>query len=319
MKRPYVVVLGSSNTDMIVRVPRLPSPGETVLGGAFFQAPGGKGANQAVAAARAGAHVVFLASVGADSFGSSALALLTHEGIDVSLVRRAPDAASGVALILVDEEGQNLIAVAPGANAQLTPSDIGELPDAVFAAGAQGVFVTQWETPPATVHAGLSRARTAGLATVFNPAPAPETGSGFELSWLALVDYLILNEHEAESLTGHAATGPDDARRAATRLTQAGPRGVIVTLGANGYVLAEGERAEHVAGHRVPAVDTVAAGDTFVGVFACALAEGRAASAAAAWANRASAISVTRQGAQPSIPFRAEIESFPSQETQNQW
>lgn len=302
---------------MIVRVPRLPTPGETMLGGAFFQAPGGKGANQAVAAARAGAPVVFLACVGADSFGSSALAQLAADGIDVSFVRRAPEVASGVALILVDDEGRNMIAVAPGANAHLTPHDVAALPDSVFTVGAGGVFVTQWETPPATVHAALSRARRSGLVTVFNPAPAPAPDSvgGFDLSWLALVDYLILNEHEARSLTGAAVASPDDARRVALRLIPAGPRGVIVTLGADGYVLAQGGQAEHVAGHRVAAVDTVAAGDTFVGAFACALAEGRAASAAAAWANRASALSVTRRGAQPSIPSRAEIDAFPQRST----
>ncbi len=291
-------MLGSSNTDMVVRVERIPAVGETVLGGDLLRAGGGKGANQAVAAARLGARVSFIGAVGEDDLGSQTLERLGAEGIDVSRVARIEGVPSGVALILVDSEGRNLIAVAPGANARLAP-------DAVRCAGAviaeAQVLLTQLEVPVETVLEGLRAARSAGVLTVLNPAPALE---GLPEEVLRCVDVLTPNEREAAALVGRSA-GPEELAR---ELLARGVGSVVITLGAEGALVAESGRAELVPALRVRAVDTTAAGDTFSGGLVVALAEGLGLVEAARFASAAASLSVTRDGAQPSMPSRAEVE-----------
>lgn len=299
--KPNIVVVGSSNTDLIVRVPRIPRPGETILGGRFATAPGGKGANQAVAAARAGGRVTFVARVGRDAFGAQALAGFRRDGIDVRHVRRDPDAPSGVALIFVAADGQNSIAVAGGANANLSVADVRAARGA-FARARIALF--QLETPLATVAAGVELAVRHGARVILNPAPARELPD----TLLRRVSVLTPNEIEAEALSGVKVRDPRSAEKAARRLLQRGVEAVIVTLGARGALVASAAGVELVRGFRVRAVDTTAAGDVFNGALAVALGEGRPLREAVRFANAAAAISVTRPGAQPSAPTRAEIE-----------
>ena len=306
-QKSRVLVVGSINTDLVIRGPRLPAPGETVLGGEFYQAAGGKGANQAVAAARAALDpVTFVGAVGDDAFGREARARLARENLVCDFLKTVSGTASGIALILVDTAGQNLISVASGANARLDPADIDAVPAEVFC-GAK-VFLTCLETPLPTVVRGLRRAREAGLVTILNPAPAhPEIMSSDVLSQ---VDILTPNENEASLLAGgsvdHLASA-SGAEQAARRLQELGCRSIIVTLGAQGCLIAERD-VVHVRGCPVQAVDATAAGDCFNGVLAVALSEGRELRDAAQWANAAAAISVTRRGAQQSLPTRAEID-----------
>lgn len=306
-----IIVLGSINTDMVIRSCRLPGPGETVIGGEFYQAPGGKGANQAVAAARAAlAPVTFIGAVGDDHLGHEALDRFKTENLNCDWIKTVPGEPSGVALILVDGNGQNLISVASGANARLRPEDIDALPDAVFAQAT--VFLTCLETPLATVARGLARAKRAGLTTVLNPAPASR--EIIDAGLLALVDVLTPNEGEAALLTAdcendEGSKTESPAARAALRLERLGCRAVVVTLGSEGCLVVDQEMTR-IAGCPVRAVDATAAGDAFNGVLAVALSEGRSLLEGAEWANAAAAISVTRRGAQPSLPCRAEIEAF---------
>jgi ribokinase len=301
MKKARILVVGSSNTDMIVQLGKLPGPGETVIGGKFSTAPGGKGANQAVGAARAGGSVAFVGRVGADGFGASALANLGRDGIDVANVVRDRAAPSGVAFICVAKGGENLIAVASGANDRLTPADVRK---AAVAFRSADILLVQLETPLATVIAAADLAAKAGVRVILNPAPARKLPAGL----LRLVSILTPNEHEAELLTGiHVVDGPS-ARRAADALLKKGVGTVIVTLGKRGAFIACGGDYEWMEGFKVRAVDATAAGDIFNGALAVALGEGRALSAAVRFAQAAAAISVTRVGAQPSAPKRAEIE-----------
>lgn len=306
-----IIVLGSINTDLVVRGARLPRPGETVLGGEFYQAGGGKGANQAVAAARAArARVQFLAAVGDDLFGRESLARLADENLDTRYIQTIVGQPSGVALILVDAAGENMIGVASGANMHLLPADIDRLPDDTWRSAS--VFLASLETPIPTVAHGLARAQQAGLLTILNPAPAArEILAG---NVLRHVDVLTPNEVEAAALTGLEITraGMIDTARAiaaARVLQQLGCRAVIVTLGATGVVVVETE-AIHIPALPVTAVDATAAGDAFNGALAVALAEGRSLLEAAHWASRAAALAVGRSGAQPSLATRDEIERF---------
>ncbi|MBI3866654.1 MAG: ribokinase [Planctomycetia bacterium] len=306
-----IIVLGSTNTDLVVRGSRLPAPGETVIGGEFYQAAGGKGANQAVAAARAAlTPVTFVGAVGDDSHGREALERFRTEDLVCDYLKVVPDAASGVALILVDEAGQNLISVASGANARLTPDDVAAIPNSVFTSAK--VFLACLETPLDTVAAGLRRARQAGLVTILNPAPASREIIAAGL--LPLVDILTPNAGEAALLAGTASEAEDldqeaNALQAARALQALGCRQVIVTLGARGCLVVDASE-QHVAGRPVRAIDATAAGDAFNGALAAALSEGRSLLEAAKWANIAAALSVTRRGAQPSLPTRAEIEGL---------
>jgi ribokinase len=301
-----ILVVGSVNTDLVIRVPRLPRPGETVLGGEFFEAAGGKGANQAVAAARlAREPVAFVAAVGDDAFGRRSLDNLRSENLVLNAVKVVAGMSSGVAQIVVDDRGENAIAVASGANAALRPEDIDSLPQELIA-GAR-VFLTCLETPLDTVARGLERAKRAGLLTVLNPAPAGSLRGHLDV--LELVDVLTPNELEAAELAG--ADSDADPMTLARQLRQCGARDCVITLGSQGCLVA-GDRIETIAGIQVTAVDSTAAGDAFNGALAVALAEGRGLSDAARWANRAAAIAVTRQGAQPSLPSREELDSPPS-------
>ncbi|MBX9790657.1 MAG: ribokinase [Pirellulales bacterium] len=310
MTAPKIVVLGSVNIDLVMHVPRLPSPGETVLGGRFFAVHGGKGANQAVAAARAArSPVAFVAALGADRYGQEALASLELEGLLCGHVRVAPDEATGVALILVDAEAENLIAVASGANELLSTADVDRLPEAWFA--PKHVFLTCLESPLTTVHHALVRARLFGLTTVLNPAPASEM---LPSDVLELVDVLTPNEHEIAALAGMHVFDHPSAVAAARRLQDRGCRQVIVTRGAAGCTVvgdgaAETSRAVELPARAVQAVDTTAAGDAFNGALAVRLAEGASLVEAARWANVAASISVTRSGAQPSLAHRDEIDA----------
>jgi ribokinase len=295
-----VLVVGSSNTDLVIRVPRLPRPGETVLGGAFSTAAGGKGANQAVAAARAGGRVTFVARVGTDGFGDRTVAGLEADGVDIRFVARTAEAPSGIALITVDERGENSISVASGANALLSAADVERAGEALAAAD---IVLLQLESPLATVEAAVRRAGERGVPVILNPAPARELGDAL----LAAVSVLTPNEHEAELLTGIPVRDEQSAREAARRLRDRGPATVVVTLGERGvYALAAGF-AGPVPGFKVEPVDTTAAGDIFNGALAVALAEKLVLPEALRFAQAAAAISVTRPGAQPSAPTRAEI------------
>jgi ribokinase len=309
MTARHLLVLGSINTDLVIRASRLPRPGETVLGGSFYEAPGGKGANQAVAAARAasngGPRVTFLAAIGDDAYGSAAHERLGSEGIDCRFLKVVAGQPSGVALILVDEHGENLIGVAPGANAHLLAADIDAVPQAVFAQA--GVFLASLESPLPAVRRGLERAKAAGAVTIVNPAPALAEAAAAD--FLALVDVLTPNESEAALLAGRPLSGDDDLLGAAADWRSLGCRSTVFTLGSRGCMLV-GDEARKIAGHAVQALDATAAGDAFSGALAVALGEGRPLADAARWANRAAALSVTRQGAQTSLPRREEIERF---------
>ena len=306
-----MIVVGSINTDLVIRGPRIPLPGETVTGGEFYQAFGGKGANQAVAAARAALEpVVFVGAIGDDELGKAAAANLRSENLICHYLKTVREKPSGVALILVDENGQNLISVAAGANERLTPQDLDALPDSVFEAAS--VFLTCLETPLETVKHGLHRAKRLGLLTVLNPAPASR--AILDVGTLSQVDVLTPNAGEAALLTSGNMSGATEqneelALASAKELTALGCRQVIVTLGAGGCLVVDQETTR-ILGREVRAVDATAAGDAFNGALAVALAEGRSLADAARWANAAAALSVTRRGAQPSLATRGEIDAF---------
>jgi ribokinase len=298
-----VVVVGSTNTDMTVRVPRIPAPGETILGYGFQTTAGGKGANQAVAAARAGGTVVFVTAVGTDSLGDRAVEGLVRENIDVGLVRRVADVPSGVALIFVDDAGENSIAVAPGANLELRPEDVEPL-DGLLHAG--DVVLLQLEIPLATVDAASRLATKHGARVILNPAPAQALPD----SLLAAVSILTPNEAEAGQLAGFAVGDEIDLTRAADTLHRRGVHGVLITLGARGVFTSGIGASELAGGFTVAAIDTTAAGDVFNGALAVALVERQSLRHAIRFASAAAALSVTRMGAQASAPWRDEIETF---------
>lgn len=300
-----IVVVGSSNTDMIIQAARIPRPGETILGGQFSMAAGGKGANQAVAAARAGGAVTFVARVGDDMFGQQAIKGFVHDGINVDHVLKDSQAASGVALIFVAEDGENSIGVASGANARLSPEDVRAAASAIADAD---VLVMQLETPLETVQAAAELAAAEGIRVILNPAPAQPLSD--EL--LRHISVLTPNETEAELLTGIQVDGEEAAAQAAKALRDKGIETVIVTLGARGVFVSSSDFVGAIAGFKVKAVDTTAAGDVFNGALAVALAEARPLSEAVRFANAAAALSVTKLGAQPSAPSRQEIEAFPA-------
>lgn len=304
--KPRIVVVGSSNTDMIIRLDRIPRPGETMLGGEFGTAAGGKGANQAVAAARAGGEVTFIARVGQDVFGEQAIDGFKEAGIHVEHVARDASAPSGVALIFVAKNGENSIAVASGANARLSTADVMKAGDAFVDAR---VVLMQLETPMETVQAAAEMAAEEEARVILNPAPARALPN--EL--LRQVAVLTPNETEAELLTGIKIRDEIAAKVACERLIDRGVRAVILTMGARGAFVADGDTRLQVPGFRVQPVDTVAAGDVFNGALAVALGEGKPMLTAVKFAGAAAAISVTRAGAQPSAPKREEIDALLAQ------
>ena len=298
-----IVVVGSSNTDMIIKTPRIPKPGETVLGGEFSTAAGGKGANQAVAAARAGGDVAFIARVGDDMFGEQALEGFRRDGIDTTFVFRDAEAPSGVALIFVDDLGENSIAVASGANARLLPPDVEAAETAV---AESDILLMQLEIPLETVRAATDIAKAGSARIILNPAPAQTLDDDL----LGKLSILTPNESEAEILTGIPVGNYKSAGKAAEALRQRGVETVLVTLGARGVYAVGEEYTGLISGFGVKAVDTTAAGDVFNGALAVALAESMPLEDAVTFAQAAAALSVTKLGAQPSAPTLEEIEEF---------
>jgi ribokinase len=306
--KPAIVVIGSLNMDFVVRVPHLPIPGETVLGRDFQTLPGGKGANQACAAGRAGSSnvaVKMLGRVGYDVFGDQLKASLAASGVDVSGVHATQDQPTGVALIWVDENGQNSIVVASGANHAIRTEETPAM-RATFHGAAFALF--QLETPLPVVEAALRLAREEGVKTILDPAPAQLLTSQL----LSQVDLLTPNESEALTLLGRPAqrVDLDDAKPLAEALLALGPKSVIVKLGDRGSLYWDGHYAIHQSAFKVEAVDSTAAGDTFNGALAVALAQNPDIAHALEFASAAAAVSVTRVGAQASIPTLAEIEYF---------
>jgi ribokinase len=298
-KRPKVTVLGSLNMDISVTVPRLPAPGATVLGSAAQFTPGGKGANQAVAAARLGADVRMAGCVGDDDFGRQLLAALRAEGIDADAVRTVTSVPTGLAMIAVDEAGENLIIVAPGANHQVGPADV-----AKTATNDGSILVLSAEIPAPAIEQAL--AQTPG-PTILNLAPAPENAAELVATAGEHLDWLVVNESEAAAVLGHPVSGLANAKKAATELTAKGPRHAVVTAGAHGAALAGPDGAHTIEGFKVTAVDTVGAGDTFVGALAVALAASVPPPEALRAAAAAGATAVTRHGAQTGMPRPADI------------
>ncbi len=298
-----LVVVGSSNTDMIVQVPRIPQPGETILGGRFQTAPGGKGANQAVAAARAGGCVTLLACVGDDIFGREALAGFATDGIDCEHVVIDPTAPSGVAQIFVGADGENSIGVAPGANACLTPRHIDCATSAIETANT---ILLQLETPLETVMRAAEIGSAANCRVILNPAPAQE----LPMELYPLLSIISPNEIEAELLTGIAVKDESSAAAAAASLRDRGVDTVLITLGAAGCFLSTKAASEIVPGYVVDVVDTTAAGDVFNGNLAAALCRDLQLRDAVVYAQAAAALSVQFLGAQPSAPTRSAIDTF---------
>ncbi len=298
-----IAIVGSLNMDLVVRAPHMPIPGETVIGSDFRTIPGGKGANQAVAAARLGAEVTMIGRVGDDDFGRAQLRNLGELGIDATHVIVDPEAATGIALITLDASGQNSIVLAPGANMRLTKEDINAARGAIV---QSDVLVLQLENPLEVVAYAIDIAYAAGVKVFLNPAPAQPVPK----EALAKLDYLIPNESETALLTGIEVADLDGAKEAAERLREQGVGTAILTLGARGAFLASAEESVHVPGYKVEVVDTTAAGDAFVGGLAVALAQGQNLVEAVRYANAAGALAVTRLGAQPSLPTRQEVEEF---------
>ncbi len=295
-----IIVVGSSNTDMVVKTSHLPRPGETVIGGEFITAGGGKGANQAVAAARAGGDVYFIARVGDDHLGKSAINGFRKEKIKTDFVYIDKKAPSGVALIVVDEKGENSIAVAPGANSRLMPVDIRKAKNIIKSAK---VLLVQLEIPIKTVVEAVSIAADNGIKTILNPAPAMPLPDAL----LNKISIITPNETEAEILTGIKIVDGQTAKAAAIELRKKGVSTVIITLGEKGAYLHNEEISALIPSIKVKAVDTTAAGDIFNGSLAVSIAEEKPMIQAVRFANIAAAISVTKIGAQPSAPKRNQI------------
>lgn len=297
-----IVVIGSSNTDMVVKTSHLPAGGETVLGGDFFMNAGGKGANQAVAAARYGNRVVFVAKTGDDLFGRQVRKSMAGDGIVTDYVFVDMEHPSGVALITIDKDAENCIVVAGGANMYLSPADIDTAAEEILKAD---VVLMQLESPIETVAYAARMAAKAGIPVILNPAPAPaET-----LSEALLKDLFLItpNRSEASRISGIEVTDMESAHRAAKAIHEMGPKNVIITLGSDGSLVYDGSMFMRVEALKVEAVDTTAAGDTYNGVLASVIAEGKSLIEAVREANIAGAISVTRMGAQPAAPTREEI------------
>ena len=300
---PKIIVVGSSNTDMVVKTERFPEPGETILGGDFFMFPGGKGANQAVAAARAGGEVTFICAVGDDVFGQNALEGYREEGINVDTAKIIKEAASGVALITVNGEGENEIVVASGTNAMLSPVYVSEVMEEM---DNDGIFLTQLETPIETIEYLARYSQLTDQPLIINPAPAQE------LSDMILKDLFLItpNETEAKILTGISVDDSISMEGSAQALLDKGVQNVIITLGSRGAFFMNDNERFLVPSQKVKAVDTTAAGDVFNGVLTVCLSQDMGWQESIGYANRAAALSVTKMGAQGSVPYKEEISKF---------
>lgn len=300
---PKITVVGSLNMDLIVRTPRIPSPGETIIGSGFHTAPGGKGANQAVAAARLGAQVSMVGRVGKDEFAATLLENLSLAKVNTKFVIQDPEAPTGVALIEVDDSGENSIVVASGANMRVSSLDVDAAQEAISAAD---LLLLQLEIPLKTVIQAAVLAKRKNVTVVLNPAPARILTS--EL--LNFVDILIPNETETALLTGLPVGSQSQIEAAASSLLTSGVRTVIITLSENGAMLTQEDKNEIIPAFNLNPVDTTAAGDAFVGGFAVAIAEGKPMTEAIRWGNAAGALATTRLGAQPSLPMRQDVETM---------
>ncbi len=300
MAQNKILVIGSANTDMVVQSPHLPKPGETILGGEFLMNPGGKGANQAVAASRLGGDISFIAKIGDDMFGKNYIDILQKEGLNTNSIINDPDKPSGIALINVDKKGENSIVVAPGSNNNLLNADIDRYNALIDEAG---IILLQLEIPLETVIYIAEKATAKGKKVILNPAPAQQLPEKL-LSSL----YLITpNESEASLLTGINVHDNESAKQAGIALREKGVNIVIMTMGNKGaYILSE-QHNGIVPGLKVDATDTTAAGDVFNGALTVALSEDKNLEEAVNFANKAASISVTRMGAQQSAPFRKEL------------
>ena len=305
----YVLIIGSSNMDLNIYSERLPKPGETVTGGTFEQSLGGKGANQSVASARSGAKTVFMGKMGQDAFGDQMMAGLTREGIDITRVIRDPEEASGVAFIMIDEHGENMISVAPGANFKLTPEEVKDRSDLIEHAAS---LIVQMEIPVETISEIFQIAARGNVIKILNPAPLKP----LPLETLQNVDILTPNEgelfrlHALLSFNPPAAEGREAIVQASVDITSLGPRYVLTTLGKKGSFLYDSREDEStvIPAYKVEAVDTVGAGDCFNGVLASKLCQGKRLKDAVKYATAAASIAVTRKGAQDSMPHDPEIE-----------
>jgi ribokinase len=297
-----ILIVGSSNTDMVIKADHLPAPGETILGGTFLMTPGGKGANSAVAAARLGADVIFICKTGDDLFGRQSVQLFQQEGIDTSYILSDSDAPSGVALITVDRNAENCIVVASGANATLSVADLAKAEKVI---GDAALVLMQLEIPIATVEYVTAIAFAKGITVILNPAPA----CGLQDDLLRQVKIITPNKTEAEMLTGIRVTDIVSAKKAASVLSSKGVETVIITLGNEGALVLTNNVFTHVAAMPVEAIDSTAAGDVFNGALAVALSQGYNIIAATEFACIASAISVTRLGAQSSVPYIQEVDA----------
>ncbi len=298
-----VTVVGSFNTDLVSRTPRMPVAGETILGGPFHMGPGGKGANQAVAAARLGAETTMVVKLGVDTFGDLAEANLRKEGIRSDFVLRTDKSHTGAALIMLDANGENMIVVAAGANDLLTPEDVDQAKAVIE---QSDVFLAQLEISLETVEYAISMAHEAGVTVMLNPAPGRE----LDKKLLAMVDVLTPNETETQIITGMPVTNLKQAEAAAQALRAQGVGTVVITLGAEGAMVATRDNVTHVPGRRVQVVDTTGAGDAFSGALAVALGEGQELIQAVQFANAAAALQVTKIGTAPAMPYRKDVDAF---------
>ncbi|MHA4896028.1 ribokinase [Pedobacter sp. PWIIR3] len=298
--KPNIIIVGSMNMDMVVRTNHIPKPGETIMGTDFLMNPGGKGANQAVAVARLSGKAKFIGKIGNDLFGRQAAQLFREEGVDTTGLHSDPSLPSGIALITVDKHGENSIVVAPGANSSL---EITEVEEQINDTPEAQVMLVQLEIPLTTVAHAISVSKARGLKIILNPAPAQTLSDEF----LGNIDIITPNETEAELLTGVKVVDMDSAKEAARSLGRKGITTVIITLGQRGALLYQDEKFHHIHTPKTNALDTTAAGDVFNGALAVAITEGKEMPAAVEFACRAASISVTRLGAQSSIPYRNEL------------